>query len=189
VNRYAGKGGVLEGDATVLGVNDTLEQALTATNSALPSGYQSLAQVGVTISAPVGSPDQLSMSVNTAALQTALNGNAADVAMLLNGATAGIAQQLVQQLNTMVGPVGTVPTEVSALQTQISNLSSEINDPTSAVNMRITQQQQALQTEFQNMITALMTSQGQGAQIQGFLQAQYGYGSGSTAQGGSSSVL
>lgn len=182
LNKYAGKGGVLEGNASVLGMSSELQQVLTQVNSSLPSGYQSLAQLGATISAPVGSPDQLSMAVNTADLQKALNGNAADVATLMNGTTSGIAQQLVQQLNTIVGPVGTVPGQITTLQSQISTISTEMNDPTSAVNMRINEQQQALETEFQNMINALMASQTQSQQISGFLQVQYG----SSSTGGGS---
>ena len=182
LNKYAGKGGVLEGNASVLGISSELQQVLTQVNSTLPSGYQSLAQLGVTLSAPVGSPDQLSMAVNTATLQTALNGNSADVALLMNGASTGIAQQLVQQLNSMVGPVGSVTGQITALQSQISTLSTQMNDPTSAVNMRITEQQQSLETEFQNMINALMASQAQSQQVTGFLQVQYG----SSQNGGSS---
>ncbi len=174
LNRYAGKGGLLEGNASVLGIAGELQQVLTQVNTAQPDGYQSLAQLGVTISAPVGSPDQLSMAVNTDSLQKALNGNAADVALLMNGASTGVARQLVAQLNALVGPTGSVTGQVTDLQSQISTLGTEINDPTSSVNMRINEQQQALEAEFQNMITALMASQAQGQQISGFLQAQYG---------------
>ncbi len=174
LNKFGGKGGVLEGDAGLLGISSTIQQTLTEVNGALPSGYQSLAQLGVTISAPVGQPDQLSMSVNTATLQAALDGNAADVALLLNGATSGIATQLIQQLNTMVGTTGSVGGTVSNLQSQISDLNSQINDPNSAINQRITLQQQSLENEFQNMLSALMGSTMQGQQITGFLQAQYG---------------
>ena len=178
VNQYAGPGGVLEGNATVLGIADTLQQALGGYNPANPSGYQSLSQIGITLTAPVGSPTKLKMSVDTATLQQALNGNAADVALLLNGSSGAIAQQLVTELNSLVGTDGALPGQISALQAQQGNLSSEINNPNSAINMMVSAQEQSLQTDFQNMLQALLTSQTQGDQITQFLNAQYAKASG-----------
>lgn len=184
LSKYSGKGGILEGNAALLGIASSLQQTLTASNAAQPDGFQSLAQLGVTLTAPVGAPSSLALSVDTPTLQAALGQNPAAVATLMNAATTGIATQLQQQLNTYIGPTGSVATEITALQSQTSTLGTEINDPNSSINLRITQQNQALQTEFQNMITALISSQGQGQQIQGFLNAQYGkQGSGGTGLG------
>jgi flagellar hook-associated protein 2 len=173
LNKLAGKGGVLEGEAGVLAVGNALQQILTDVHPGLPAGYQALAQIGVTLSAPVGSPTQLSMQVAAATLQKALATNGAAVAQLMNGA-GGIAQLLVQELNTLVGPSGSVGGAIRELQQQISALSNEINSPTSPINLRIAAQQQALQAEFERMLSALVLSQAQGRQIQGFLLAQYG---------------
>ena len=176
INQYAGPGGVLEGNASVLGIADSLQQALGIYNPSNPPGYQALSQIGVTLSAPVGAPSKLQMSVSTATLQQALQGNAAAVALLLNGSTGSIAQQLVAELNSLVGTDGSLTQQISALQTQQTTISSEINNPNSAVNMMVSSQQQSLQTDFQNMLQALLTSQTQGDQITQFLNVQYGKG-------------
>lgn len=181
VTKLGGKGGTLEGQGSLLSITQTLEQTLTALDPSQPAGYQSLSQIGVTLSAPVSAPTQLSMSVNTATLQAALQANPGAVQSLLNGAT-GIATQLQQQLGAFVGPTGSIPSQLSSLQTQITNIGNEINDPNSPVNQQITMQQQALQTQFQQMLTALMAAQSQSQQIQGFLKAQ----SGSSSSGGGS---
>ncbi len=178
IQTYAGQGGVLEGNATVLGISDSLQQALGSFNPSQPGGDQSLSQIGVTLSAPVGSPSQLTMSVDTTSLQKALGGNAAAVALLMNGATTGIAQQLVTELNSLVGTTGSITGQISNLQSQESSVSSQVNDPNSAINMEVNAEQQALQTQFQNMLQALLTSQTQGDQIQGFLNQQYAAASG-----------
>jgi|GEM_PF-1845756 len=186
LNKLGGKGGTLEGQASLLSISQTLQQTLTGTDAAQPSGYQSLAQIGVTLSAPVSSPSNLSMSVDTTTLQNALQSDPGAVQSLLNG-VGGIATQLQQQLNAFVGPTGSIPSQLTSLQNQISSIGTEINDPNSPVNQEITMQQQALQTQFQNMLTALMSSQAQGQQIQGFIQAQSGSSSNSSQSGGTGS--
>ena len=183
LGKYSGKGGVLEGNAALLGIASGLQRSLTTVSATQPSGYQSLAQLGVTLTAPVGSPDQLALGVNATTLQTALTNNPAAVTQLMSATGTGIANLLQQQLGAYVGPTGSITAEVTSLQTQISNLGTQINDPNSSVNLRLTQQNQALQTEFQHMLTALLASQVQGQQMQGFLQAQYG-----TAQQGTGGI-
>ena len=185
LNKYTGQGGLLEGSGAVLGLSSSLYQTLTNTVSTQPAGFQSLAQIGITISAPVGSPQNLKMSVNSSTLQAALTQNPAAVASLLDSAT-GVATQLQQQLNGYVGASGTVPAQISQLNSQISSMNNEINNPNSYVNQIIQAQNQQLQNEFNNMITALLQSQSQGQAVQGFLNAQFGNTSGS-GSGGSSS--
>ncbi len=185
LNKYTGQGGLLEGSGAVLGLSSSLYQTLTNTVSTQPAGFQSLAQIGVTISAPVGSPQNLKMSVNSSTLQAALTQNPTAVASLLDSA-AGVATQLQQQLNGYVGASGTVPAQISQLNSQISSMNNEINNPNSYVNQIIQAQNQQLQNEFNNMITALLQSQSQGQAVQGFLNAQFGNTSGS-GSGGSSS--
>lgn len=183
VSKLGGKGGALEGQGPLLSLTQTLQQTLTAMDLSQPAGYQSLAQIGVTLSAPVSAPSNLSMSVNTATLQAALQANPGAVQSLLNGA-GGIATQLQQQLTAFVGATGSIPGQLTSLQNQISSLGNEINDPNSPVNQQITMQQQALQAQFQQMLTALMASQSQSQQIQGFLKAQYASSSSGGGTGG-----
>lgn len=184
VAKYSGAGSALAGNAAVLSISNTLNNALTAVLPGQPAGYQSLAQIGVTVSAPVGSPSDMSMSVNSATLQAALQANPTAVAALLNG-SGGVATQLQQDLNMYVGPTGSVNSQITALQSQTGQIGSEINDPNSAINLQIAFQQQELVSEFQNMLTALASSQAQSQQIQGFINAQYGSQNG-VGGGGSS---
>lgn len=174
LNRYAGKGGVLEGNAGILGIAQTLQQTLTAQNAAQPAGYQALAQIGVILKAPVGSPDQLQLSVNTGTLQQALQDNPQAVASLFNAAGGGIAGLMQTDLNTYVGANGNIPGTITQLQSQINSLSSQINDPSSPINQEITQQEGVLQNEFQQMIQAMLLSQSQSQQISQFVQQQFG---------------
>ncbi len=184
LSKYGGPGGAVEGDASVLGISSTLQEALTATNASQPAGFQSLAQIGVTLSAPVGSPDQLKMSVNQATLSQALENNPRAVAGLMSSASGGIATLVGQDLGTYVGAAGTIPAQISSLQQQVSTISGEISDPNSPINEEISQQQQILQNDFQNMIQALLASQSQSQQVSQFLQAQSGN---TQSQGGSGS--
>ncbi len=186
VQKFGGKNGALEGNAALLSLTNSITQALTAVQPGQPAGYQSLSQIGVTLSAPVGSPSNLALSVSPTTLQTALADNPAAVAMLMNGASGGIATQLQQQLSLFVGPNGSIPAQISDLQQQAQSLGQEINDPNSPINQMIQQQQQQMQSQFSQMIQGLMASHAQSQQVSGFLQAQYA-AQGSGGSGGSSS--
>lgn len=186
LNKAGGKGGALEGQASLLSISQTLEQTLTGMDTSQPAGYQSLAQLGVTLSAPVGAPSNLSMSVDTTTLQNALQSDPAAVQSLFSG-VGGVATQLQQQLGTFVGATGSVNGQLTSLQTQITNIGKEINDPNSTINQQITMEQQSLQNQFQQMLTALMTSQSQSQQISGFLAAQNGSNSSQSGGGSGSS--
>ena len=182
LNQYSGKGGVLEGNAGLLGIAGTLQQSLTETNAAQPSGYQSLAQIGVTLQAPVGSPNQLQLSVDAGSLQDALQSNPEAVASLLN-ATGGVAALLQSDLNTYVGSTGNITSTVSQIQSQMTSLSNQINNPQSPINQEITQQQTVLQNQFQQMLQAMLLSQSQSQQVSQFVQQQFG-GQGGSQGGG-----
>ena len=182
LNKYSGKGGALEGNAGLLGIAQTLQQALTQQNPSQPAGFQSLAQIGVVLKAPVGSPDQLQLSVNSGTLQQALQSNPQAVASLFN-ATGGVAALLQNDLSTYVGTTGNITGTISQLQSQISTLSSQINDPNSPINEEITQQQAVLQNQFQQMLQAMLLSQSQSQQISQFVQQQFG-SQGGGGQGG-----
>ena len=183
LNKYSGKGGVLEGDAGLLGIAGTLQQSLTTTNVAQPSGYQSLAQIGMTLKAPVGSPNQLQLSVSSASLQQALQSNPEAVASLFNG-TGGVAALLQSDLNTYVGSTGDIPGNMTQIKSQITNLSNQINNPQSPINEEITQQQAVLQNQFQQMLQAMLSSQSQSQQISQFVQQQFGGQGGGSQSGG-----
>ena len=186
VQKYGGKGGALEGNAGLLSLTNSITQALTAVQPGQPAGYQSLSQIGVALSAPVGSPNNLALSVSPTTLQTALADNPAAVAMLMNGASGGIATQLEQQLSLYVGPNGSIPTQITDLQNQAQSLGQQISDPNSPINQMIQQQQSQMQAQFSQMIQGLMASHAQSQQLSGFLQAQYA-SQGSGGSGGSSS--
>jgi flagellar hook-associated protein 2 len=178
-----GKGGPLEGNAVLLGAAQALAQVLGTVLPGQPAGYQSLPDLGVDLSAPVGSPTDLQLKVDASTLSQAFAQDPSAVASLLTG-PGGVAQLLVNTLNLYVGPGGTVPGEVSALQAQIQDLQNQLNDPTSAVNEMVAAEQRRLQEEFNTMLTALLQAQTQGQQLQSFLQAQYGQTSGGPSPSG-----
>jgi flagellar hook-associated protein 2 len=187
LNKYSGQGGVLEGNAGLLGLSGTLQQALTATNPTQPNGYQALAQIGVTLTAPVGAPDQLQLNVSSAKFGQALQDNPQAVASLFSATNGGIASLLNTDLTSYIGGTGSVTSTISSLKSQIQTLSNQVNNPQSAINQQITQQQTILQNQFQQMLQAMLSAQTQSQQISDFVNAQFGSSSssqGSSSQGG-----
>ncbi len=170
VNRYAGKGGVLEGNGTLLSIMQGVEGTFGAMVSGAPNGYNSVPQIGLSLTAPVDNPGNLSASLDTTTFNTAISANPAAVQNLLGG-SSGIATQLANLLNGYVGPGGTLGTKVSNLQQQVTTIQSEINDPNSPENQAIAFAQQQAQQEFTAMVQALSAQQTAQGTIQGLLSA------------------
>ncbi len=184
VNSLTGTSGSLGPNADVSQYLNTIDQTLGSVLPGEPDGYQSLSQIGVTISAPVGQPNNLTMHVNTSTLTQALESNPSAVQQLLSG-TSGVATTLQQQLNAWVGASGSVPSEVSSLQNQDSTIASEVSNPNSAVNVEVNEQTQLVQQQFDQMLSALMSSVSQGNFLQDYMNQVNGSSNNSTSGGGS----
>jgi len=185
VSKYAGKGGLLEGNGTLLSIVQSIENTFGTMLTGQPGGYSSAPQIGLSLSAPVGQPSNLTASLDATTFGNAMQANPAAVQTLLGG-PAGVATQLANLLNGYVGPGGSLGSKVSGLQQQVSTIQSEISDPNSPENQAVTFAQQQAQTEFTTMIQALVAQQRQQGTIQGLLSAlNLGSGQSSSSSSGS----
>jgi flagellar hook-associated protein 2 len=170
--KYAGKGGAIEGNATIGSISDQLMQILNSTVSGQPSTMDSVAQAGLSLSAPVGSPDQFALALDSTTLQSSLQSDPAAVASLWNG-TSGVATQVQTLLNNVLGADGGVSAAISDLQQQQQQLSNEISSPTSTLNQIVNAQMQALQAQFNNLMTTLVSLSSQSSTISTYMNMQY----------------
>lgn len=184
--KYTGKGGAIEGDGTISAINAQLMQILGSAAGGQPATMNSLGAIGLSLTAPVGSPDQFSLQVNTADLNSALQSDPTAFASLWNGG-GGIATQLQSLLATSLGAQGGVTQAVKGLQQQQQNLDTQISDPNSAVNQVVNAQLAQLQTQFSNLMQSLTSLSTQGSMITQFtnlLSGQSQSSGGSTSSGG-----
>ncbi len=183
INNLTAPGGRLGPSASASEFMNTIDSTLGAILSGQPGGFQSLSQIGITLQAPVGKPNALTMSVDSSTLTAALSQNPSAVQSLFSG-SAGVANVLQQQLNAWVGAGGSVPAKISSLQTQISTISGQLNDPNSPVNLEIRQQTQMAQDQFNQMLSALLSSVSQGQFLQQFINQTSGGSSNQNGGGG-----
>jgi flagellar hook-associated protein 2 len=169
-------------DATGVLYNDQgLERLLSNLRNAfsdlVPNGgaYTSLAQVGLSTGAAVGSgsisQDSLDgkLTLDTTAFENALNTNFSAVKSLFTNATGSYTTEgLAQRLNGILTPMtsssllgGYLGSAISGETTTISELQSQVTD----WDQRLALKQQMYETEFTNMETALSQAQSIGAQL------------------------
>jgi flagellar hook-associated protein 2 len=181
--KYTGKGGALEGQATIGSITNELLQIIDSTVAGQPNTLNSTAQVGISLSAPVGSPDQFSMALNTSTLQSALQADPAAFASLWSGA-GGIATQMQTLLDAALGTDGGVTASITDLQDQQQALQQEIGSPTSPLNQMVNAQLQALQAQFNTLMTTLVSLSAQSSTISSYLNMQYAQVAGQHGGGG-----
>lgn len=152
--KYAGKGGAIEGNGTISAIRNQLLQIVNGTVASQPAALSNLTQAGISLSAPVGSPDQFTMSVDTSTLQSALAANPSAFASLWNGA-GGIATQVNTLLEGALGTDGGVTSAIHDLQQEQHQLNVEISSPTSSLNLVLNTQLQSLQDQFNQLMQTL----------------------------------
>lgn len=170
--KYTGQGGALEGDATIGSVTNGLNQILNTTVGGQPTAMNSVAQAGISLSAPVGSPNQFSMALNSTTLQNALQANPNAFAALWNG-SGGVATQIQTLLSGALGSQGGVTTSIDGLLTQQETLAQSISSPNSTLNMVVNSQLTALQAQFDSLMTSLVSLSSQSSTISSYLSMQY----------------
>ncbi len=163
-----GKGGLLEGSATLQGIVSGVEQAMATYEPSQPGGYQSGSQVGLTLSAPVGSPTKLTAALNSTTFGQALADNAGAVATLLGG-SSGIATSIAGVANLYAGTTGTLQQRIQNLQQQQTQIQQQINDPLSAANEAVTFARQQAQQDWTTLIQALLAQESQSGILSGIL--------------------
>ncbi|MDA8066316.1 MAG: flagellar filament capping protein FliD [Thermaerobacter sp.] len=182
-----GKGAVLEGNPTLLGLQNELMSILQKAVPGLPANMNSLTDLGLSVSTtvtPASSPNtapsvQLNLSLNSTTLSNALTTNWSGVQSLIQG-TGGIADQvanLLQQYNGTTGIIGTVQ---SSLTTEEQSLTQQQY----AVQQMVQQQQQLLQQEFNNMLAIMEQSSNESSYLSSIVNNLNNGGSGGKATGG-----
>ena len=167
-----GQGGAIEGNATINAVTDQLMSIVTSSMASQPSSMSSLADLGISLSAPVGSPNNFTMSLNSTTLQSALQSNPSGVAALLGG-SGGLATQMQSLLSTALGSNGGVTAAISTLQSQQQTLENDLGNSNSAMNQMVNQQLQALQAQFSTMLSTMVSMAGQSSAISAYTNYQY----------------
>jgi flagellar hook-associated protein 2 len=129
------------GNPVLSGVQNEIQQALYSVVGS--STYNTLASIGITTNASDGT-----LTVNSAALESALSSNFSAVSQLFSG-TNGVASQLNTDLTTELGGGGPIATysqtlvsQENALQTQTDTLNTQM----SALSASLTQQYASLNT-------------------------------------------
>ena len=182
--KYGGKNGPLEGSATLQTIVASVESAFGGLVPGQPAGYQSGSQVGITLTAPVTSPSDLTASVNTATLDQALSSNPGALASLLGGAS-GIATTLGNLANMFAGPAGTLGSKIADLKQQQATLQGEISNPDSPANQGVSFAEQQAQTEWTAMIQAMLAQKSDAGILTGLTGANAaGTSSGTSSTGG-----
>lgn len=189
LSTYGGKGGALEGDATLLTLQSAVEQAFGAVLAGNPAGYQAGSQIGLSLTAPVGSPNDLTASLASGSFSTAYGSDPGAVQTLLGGSD-GLATQLDQALGTFAGASGAIQQTITGIQQQVTTLGQETSNPESALNQAVDFAQQQAQQEYQRLLSALVAQQQDSGMIDGLMGQMsqiYGASSGSSGSSGGSS--
>lgn len=153
--------GVLANDRNVSDLAKSLRENAFNPSSGLAGTVKSLADIGIQSS---GLSNSLSLS-DSAALNTALTTNIADVTAMFTDATNGVATKLTTYLTNTIGNAGdggTLVTEESNLTKQSAAITTQISNLETNVQSDI----QRWDAEFQAMETAESTSNQQLAYLQ-----------------------
>lgn len=186
INSVAGQGGVLEGNAALLNVGQSLVSDLSQTNTQLPVGYQSLADIGLTVAYTQSGGEQVSL--NSGKFEQALNTDPGAVTQLFvgnsgsgsSGTTGGIASSMNQYLNGFLAPsTGMIASGQSGISQQEKMIASEQTSMQQLVQQEQTTADNSFIADLQNMLSESTTSTE--------LTAQFNQASGSGSSGSSGS--
>lgn len=161
--------GDLNGDSSLTSLLQQLRESVGSAFAGAPGAMSTLSQAGLSTGAAVGSGmlNQSSidgdLQLDTGALTTALTTQFQNVKNLFTNVTnsfnsEGLAQRLNGVIQQYTGPQGVLPSEISGE----SSLISSLNDQKAEWDVRLQEQQTALQAKFANMESALATLQSQG---------------------------
>jgi flagellar hook-associated protein 2 len=150
--------GPLNGDPTLEGFQNQLENILDAVTGGGSGGVHSLTDLGITANADG------SYSTNTTTLGNALSANLASIGKLLGG-TNGIATRLDNLINGYTGPGGLLDTINQGLQTGLQNAANQ----QTALNAQLATYSATLTAEYNAMDTAVAALK----QTQTYLNAEF----------------
>ena len=150
--------GSLHGDEELTDLLSSMRQKIYTPNSSL-TGIQSLADMGITTGAAVGSSpysqDSVDgkLTIDTTKLEAAIGSNPTGVKAMLQSWSDGFASLI----NDVAAPAGTIDLRIQGDNSELGDLTTQIAN----LNDMLTQRQTALQTQFANLETALQQSQQQ----------------------------
>jgi len=183
IAKYTAKGQVLAGDATAEGLLSTVNSALFGLDQNQPVGFQSVTDVGLTLTLNPDKTTTLNFTPGT--FLSTYAQNPTDVQNLVAGASggSGIAGNLNTVLTAYTAPTtGTIAQVLNGYQQQIQQIDqSEQNEQS-----LITLQQSALGTQFTNEINALISLLGQQSMVSGLINQLNGTSSSSSSSSSSS---
>jgi flagellar hook-associated protein 2 len=169
--------GVLNGDSSLESLLGQLRNAFSDVVSGQSANYQSLAQVGLSTGAAVGTGNLSSDSIdgkltlNTTAFESALNSNFDQVKSLFNNFTGSYSTEgLAQRLQGILQPYtndsllgGILNQEIDSEASQITELQGQVSD----WDQRLSLKQQMYEQQFTAMETALSQAQSQSSWLSG----------------------
>ena len=139
-NSSTNTAGTMMGDAGLEGVQNQVQKALYSIVNTGSSTYNTLASIGIT----TGSDG--SLSVNGATLSAALNSNFSAVSKLFSG-TNGVAASINTDIQSALGPNGSLTAEgntLAARENSLTNQSNQLQTQMAALQASLTQQYSAL---------------------------------------------
>jgi flagellar hook-associated protein 2 len=151
--------GALNGDPTLQGFQNQLQNILDTINSSNSGGISSLASLGISADANSGT-----LITNGGTLANALTASVASVAGLFGG-TNGIATQINNLINSYTGPGGLLTSVDQGLQTGLKNVATQ----QTALNAELATYTATLTTEYNAMDTAVASLK----QTETYLTAQF----------------
>lgn len=176
IQKYTGKGQPLAGNGALMNLVNQLESALTSTNSSLPAGYQSLTDMGLTISYSQATGGAIAL--DQSAFTQALTANPQAVTGLFTG-TSGLASQIASLVQNFTQPgTGAIAAYQQGIQNQESLLASE----EAALQQTVSLQQRQLQSQFMSFLQQIANN----VSTQNFLTQYVALQSAVTTGGGSS---
>lgn len=174
--------GTLFGDPQLLGVLDTMRQAIYEAPSGAPSELPSLASIGVGTAKSTGSGTvsqsalEGQLQLNAETLEKALETNPAGVQQLLRSWSSAFRQVV----DPEALPGGNLETRTLGDAEQVSTLSRRM----SSLNESIALRQKTLQQQFAAMEAAVSRSQSEGSFLSSQLASLTGFGGSSSSSGG-----
>jgi flagellar hook-associated protein 2 len=164
--------GTLNGDPTLQGFQNQLEQILDTINSSNSGGITSLASLGITADANSGT-----LVSDSGTLGNALSASVASVAGLFGGSN-GIATQINNLINSYTGPGGLLTSVDQGLQAGLTNVATQQSQLTAMLSTYSA----TLTTEYNAMDTAVASLK----QTETYLTAEFNAGSTSSSSSTSS---
>jgi flagellar hook-associated protein 2 len=156
-NTTTNTGGILLGDATVDEVQETLYQAINSQLATSSGPYNSLADMGITVS-----DDQGHLSFDADTFNAAYAANPQAVQNLFTQTTTGLGNVITNSLKSLTDPVdGLVSIQNQTLQTEATDYQSQLTQ----LDALVAQKRSQLENQFANLETTLASLDSQGSAL------------------------